>query len=301
MFTLETSDVTNGNIAAKRKGPAMSISLKRLSVSDHKVSLPQVLNDFRHKLNASSPLAYHGSLFLIVGCVATLLLATFDPTVIGGINRWIKPAKFFLSIAIYVATMGWLLRSISSEVFRRRMNRAVLFTMGMEAFIITLQAARGTPSHFNETTMLNGLLYSLMGVFAIAQIPIAMIVFYRLQKERTRIPFTYLRGMQIGLALFILSCIEGAFMSVHGSHTVGGADGEVGLALVNWSLRHGDLRIAHFVGMHALQIFPLLAFLISKRNQRTLELYGVMGLFLLVNAALFLQAYAGRSLFLMFP
>jgi len=279
----------------------MSISLKRLSVSDHKVSLPQVLNDFRHKLNASSPLAYHGSLFLIVGCVATLLLATFDPTVIGGINRWIKPAKFFLSIAIYVATMGWLLRSISSEVFRRRMNRAVLFTMGMEAFIITLQAARGTPSHFNETTMLNGLLYSLMGVFAIAQIPIAMIVFYRLQKERTRIPFTYLRGMQIGLALFILSCIEGAFMSVHGSHTVGGADGEVGLALVNWSLRHGDLRIAHFVGMHALQIFPLLAFLISKRNQRTLELYGVMGLFLLVNAALFLQAYAGRSLFLMFP
>lgn len=48
------------------------------------------------------------------------------------------------------------------------------------------------------------------------------------------------------------------------AHNVGVADGGAGLPLVNWSTVGGDLRIAHFFGLHGIQIIPLFALWVSN-------------------------------------
>jgi hypothetical protein len=89
-------------------------------------------------------------------------------------------------------------------------------------------------------------------------------------------------------------------MVIHGSHTVGAADGGAGLPFINWSREHGDLRVAHFVGMHALQVLPLAGYWISRSRspERVKVAYGavIFLVYLGVMASLFWMAWLGRPL-----
>jgi hypothetical protein len=88
--------------------------------------------------------------------------------------------------------------------------------------------------------------------------------------------------------------MEGGIMASRLSHTVGAADGGPGLSFFNWSRLAGDLRIAHFFGLHALQIIPLFVVFTGLKKAGPVIVFATC--YLLLITFLFVNAMMGRPL-----
>ncbi|GAB2600234.1 hypothetical protein [Spirosoma areae] len=101
----------------------------------------------------------------------------------------------------------------------------------------------------------------------------------------------YVWAIRLGILLFVIFAFEGFMMASRLSHTVGAADGGAGLPVANWSTRYGDLRVAHFFGMHALQLLPLFGYYVARRPVQVIAMAAV---YLLFVTFLLMQALAGK-------
>ena len=148
--------------------------------------------------------------------------------------------------------------------------------------IIGGQAFRGTTSHFNASTPLDLVLFTIMGVAIVAQTLSTIAVAVALWRSR----FTDRAigwALRLGMTITIIGAFTGGLMTaptarqldaaragegmpVSGAHTVGAPDGGPGLPGTGWSMEHGDLRVPHFVGLHALQALPIVALVLGRRR-----------------------------------
>ena len=253
------------------------------------------MNNFFRELKQRNSLLYWFGWYNFAMAIACLVLMQFDDMQILGINRWIKPMKFFLSVGIMVWTMGWIMYYLQYKRAVRTCSWLIVISMFIENFIITLQSARGERSHFNVHVPLNAMFFSIMGIFILlftfTAIYIAILFF---RQKQFSIPLPYLWGIRLGLLVFIFFTSEGGMMVAKLAHTIGGPDGGPGLPLVNWSTRYGDLRIAHFFGMHSLQILPLFGYYVAKNKNHTILFSTIYFAFVMF---LFVQALAGVPVF----
>ena len=159
--------------------------------------------------------------------------------------------------------MAWYMAELPQKGSVQAYSWMVVGIFTLELGIIIWQASRGKLSHFNVSTPTDGLLFGLMGVaITVFTVWTAYIGFLFFRLDTTTISPAYLWGIRLGILLFVLFAFQGFMMVCRLSHTVGAPDGGPGLAVTNWSTRYGDLRVAHFFGMHALQLIPLFGYYI---------------------------------------
>ena len=238
-----------------------------------------------------NPILVWSGFVVLALAVVFSIVSFFDHRQVMGVNLWIKPVKFFLSIGIFNLTMAWYLSLLPEgrKTAIRWYSWMVVIVFSIELIIITGQAARGQLSHFNVSTPLNGALFSLMGI-AINTLTVWTFVagtwFWR-HPAPVGFPEGFWWGIRMGIILFVVFSFQGMLMASNLQHGVGGADGGKGLPLVNWSTDHGDLRVSHFVGIHALQVLPILGFFLLRRRAEIIAgaiLYGSLAVWLFLRA-----------------
>jgi hypothetical protein len=231
-------------------------------------------------------------LLCFVGALVCLVLIRTTSTEVLGINAWIKPTKFFLSIGIFSLTMAWITAELPASGLITSYNWVLIGVMSFELIYIVLQANKGQLSHFNVSSGYHAFMFSMMGLSISILTLYTLVIGIRFFSPEIDLPVGYLWGIRLGIILFVIFAFEGALMGSRLSHTVGAPDGGEGLKFLNWSITHGDLRVAHFVGMHALQVLPLLGYFILKSEK---GIFLVSGLYLLLSLFVLFQALNGKS------
>ena len=213
-----------------------------------------------------SPFLYWVVLIHVISTLLCIIGFSIDDRILLGVNVWIKPLKFSISGAIYVATVGYLITLYPySQRKKSVINNTVAVTMLIELIIIVGQAARGVKSHYNMESPIDGILFGLMGFFVGVNVLIMLLFIIDTIRKKLHTTKAIQWAILMGwLVVFFGSWIGGQMISQM-AHNVGVADGGVGLPLVNWSTAAGDLRVAHFFGLHGIQLIPLIAFILSKK------------------------------------
>ncbi len=262
------------------------------------------------------PLLISAAVMAALAVVVAVLLVV-DPRELTGMPLWAKPLKFAISTAIYCFTLAWLI-SLLTTAKRIGWIAGTVAAAGivLEMVIIVGFAAVADTSHFNVSTPLHTTLWAVMAAGITTVWVMTLVVGIALFRSRLgdRARSVAIRaGVVIGLVGMALAFLMTGptaqqlddFQGIAGAHTVGLADGGPGLPILGWSTESGDLRIPHFIGMHALQALPLVVIALELLARRWPRLDAVRrlrlvwiatGAYAAVLALVTVQALAGESI-----
>ncbi|MEO6090283.1 MAG: hypothetical protein ABIQ18_44985 [Umezawaea sp.] len=212
---------------------------------------------------------------VVVSAVGLLV----DDRVINGNAAWFKPLKFAISFGLFGATLAWMLTLTRKAPRTGWWAGTVVAVLALaEMAAVVLQVVRGKTSHFNNETAFDQTVFSLMGMMImflwIATFVVSVVVSLQRQAE----PATTW-AIRFGLGLSLVGMLLAFLMpqptpdqsaelaadrspAAIGAHSVGVPDGGPTMPVTGWSTTGGDLRIPHFIGIHALQALPLLSLLL---------------------------------------
>ena len=271
---------------------------------------------FLERLWAADPILTGTGLFLTALLAASAVGIVVDSREVTGAPAWLKPAKFAASTAIYSLTLAWIFTYLPGWTRTRRLvGRATALIFLIELAIIDWQAWRGTTSHFNIGTPLDATLFAVMGTAIVLQtlgsVAVAIALWRHHFADRA-----LGWALRLGLVITIIGASTGGLMTrptgeqlaeargtgrlaIAGAHTVGGPDGGPGLPVTGWSTQHGDLRVPHFVGLHATQLLPIVPLVLLRRRDEAARVrltLAAAGGYAIAFVALLFQALWGMPL-----
>lgn len=249
--------------------------------------------DFIQNLKTRNETLFYYGLLCLVASIVFIILTKLTNTQVYHVNAWYKPFKFAFSTFLFAWAMAWYcyyLPNFNIKLF----NWSVIILLGFEIFYIAFQASKGQLSHYNVSTPVYAALYSMMAVAAtLVTLYTAYIGLLFFTNHFPELPNYYVWGIRLGIVVFVLFSFEGFAMGTRLNHSVGALNDNSNWFIIGWSKTVGDLRVSHFIGMHALQVLPILSYYVLKNTKLTIGLSVVYGLLALLTL---IQALKGRPL-----
>lgn len=233
---------------------------------------------------------------LLALLVPLAVAAALDERTLRGANVWIKPMKFALSLGLFSLTTAWFVGHLLPAARRLRALDGIVWVLigsaGFELAYITLQAGLGHGSHYNVGDPLHAALYGLMGLGALTLTATQpALVWLLLRHADPRLAPAYRLAVLIGLVLtFVLGAGVGGLLSAMQPPET------AALPVIGWSLAGGDLRPAHFLGIHAQQALPLVGLVLVGVNAggASRKVWAAAAAYLLIFLAALAWGLAGR-------
>lgn len=242
---------------------------------------------FLVELKSRNEVLFYFGAACLVAALVFLVLTRFTAVQVYGVNAWFKPFKFALSTCLFAWAMAWYchyLTGFNLQLF----NWTVVVLLGLEIAYIALMAGRGDISHYNVSTPVRSALFSMMALAAsIVTLYTAYVGILFFTQSFPELPNYYVWAIRLSLIIFVVFAFEGFAMGARLSHSVGAVNDNSNWFIVGWSKTVGDLRVAHFIGMHALQVLPVLSFYLLKSTRATILValvYALLAVFTLVQA-----------------
>ncbi len=231
---------------------------------------PSTFYDDQHK---NINIWWQGVLFLAVFFAITILLFSVDQRILADEALWAKPIKFEVSVVIHFITLAVIASLLKpatrSGISWKAMSYCAVAAGIFEVMYIFLQAARGRESHFNNSTVIESVMYGLMGLGAvtlvIASFYLGYLLFREYQTTRSQpLQLASALGLTTGSVLTLL--IAGYMSSQTDNGITANSIEALRAPIVGWYLNGQDLRIPHFFATHMMQLLPLYGLWLSRKN-----------------------------------
>ena len=243
--------------------------------------------NFIQQLKFRNETLFYYGLFCLCIAVLFLILTKISNTQVYNVNAWYKPFKFAFSTFLFSWAMAWYcyyLPNFNVTFY----NWTVIILLGFEIFYIAFQANKGQLSHYNISTPVYAALYSMMAIAAsLVTIYTGYVGLLFFKNSFPDLPDYYVWAIRLSILLFVIFSFEGFAMGSRLNHSVGALNDNSNWFIIGWSKTVGDLRVSHFIGMHALQILPILSYYLLKNIKLTIGialLYGILALLTLIQA-----------------
>jgi len=262
-------------------------------------------------------IGWYFSLICLLISISGLII---DDRILQYVPIWLKPFKFSISSLIFISSILYFLKYISNKKYLLITNKVVSYGLMIELFIIFLQVFRGRMSHFNNQTLEDMILFQIMAITIVCVWLGFGVYAWKLFKTSEYMDDIIFKGIQVGVIITFLTMPFAFTMPqpsktqlqeiiknksqvglIIGSHTVNEKDPTQTIPLTGWAKTGGDLRIAHFLGLHALQIIPILSILLNGMSlsiPNKKNILRAIGLFYFLFVVMVLiQALKGIPLF----
>ncbi|CAN5720914.1 hypothetical protein BH24ACT2_BH24ACT2_17980 [soil metagenome] len=212
----------------------------------------------------------------------------------GGPLSWRKPVTFGISFGVTALAVAWIAGFLD---LRRQAGWLLLGSLGvasaLEVAWVTLQAWRGVPSHFAREGV-DEALFIAAGI-SIAVVGVALVVVTVLAFRKLVAPPSMALAIRVGLILLLVGQGLGGAIIANGT-VIDRPPLEVDLAVFGSA---GAMKVPHAAALHAVQVLPVLAWLLartqsSERRRTQVVAIGALGYGALVAAST-VQTFSGRG------